>query len=108
MVSAESEPFKVAKLDGQKERNRTTAIQRVLVPCLISKYGMSCKKVKFEVLRQMVAAVIDKDDLLDLGAPCEDMTKTYSLKFNGTVKRAKLAAGMFTFIHKLCIMMVML
>ena len=31
--------------------------------------------MKFDVLKQMVSAIIDKDDLLDLGAPCEDLPR---------------------------------
>ena len=51
----------------------------------------------------MVAAKIYKDHLLDLGAPCEEMTKTFSIGFNDAI-RAKSAAVLFTLIHYLCIM----
>ena len=37
-----------------RERNRTTTIQRILVQWLISKYGLSYKKVKHDILRQMM------------------------------------------------------
>ena len=97
MVSAELEPF--AKLNSQGERNKTTSIQRVLLPWLISKYGASYKRVKLDVLKQMVSAIIDMDNLLDLGSPCEDVAKTYAIGFRTVVKRTKLAAGLSTFMH---------
>ena len=90
-------------MDGQKDRTKTTSIQRVLVPWLISKYGLSYKKVKHDILRQMLIGIIDKDDLLDLGAPCEDITKEFSIGFNDAVRRAKASAGLFTFRHYMCI-----
>ena len=52
----------------------------------------------------MLMGIIDKDDLLDLGAPCEDITKEFSIGFNDAVRRAKAAAGLFTFMHYMCIM----
>ena len=75
------------------------------MPWLISKYGLSYKKVKHDILRQMLMGIIDKDDLLDLGAPCEDITKEFSssIGFNDAVRRAKAAAGLFTFRHYMCI-----
>ena len=94
-VSADAGPF--AKLDGQRDRIRTTSIQRVLVQWLISKYGLSYKKVKHDILKKMLIGIIDKDDLLDLGAPCEDITKEFSIGFNDAVRRAKAAAGLFAF-----------
>ena len=96
-----------AKLGCQREGNRTTSIQRVLLQWLISKYGVLYKRVKLDVIKQMVtvSAIIDKDDLLDLGAQCEDVANTYAIGFSTVVKRTKLAAGLFTFIHLLCIMM---
>jgi hypothetical protein len=51
----------------------------------------------------MFMAIIDKDDLLDLGAPCEDLAKEFSIAFNDAVRRAKAAAGLFTFTHYMCI-----
>ncbi len=69
---------------------------------LIAKYGMSDKKVKHDVLKQMVMAIIDMDDLLDLGVPCEHVAKEYAIGFNTVVKKAKLAAGLFTFIDFAC------
>ena len=64
-VSAELRPFE--KLEGTKNKGRATSLQRVLVPWLISKYGMSYKSAKIQVVSKMVEAIIDKDDLLDLG-----------------------------------------
>ena len=87
-----------------RERNRTTTIQRILVQWLISKYGLSYKKVKHDILRQMMMGIINKDDMLDLGAPCEEMTKRFLIRFNDAVKRAKAAAGLLTFMHYMCIM----
>ena len=51
----------------------------------------------------MLVGIIDKDDLLDLGAPCEDITKEFSIGFNDAVRRAKAAAGLFAFRHYMCI-----
>ncbi len=96
VVSAEFGP--IAILDGHKQRNRTTAIQRVVRQWLIAKYGMSYKKVKHDVLKQMMMSIINMDDLLDLGVQCKHVAKEYAIGFNTVVKTAKLAAGLFTFI----------
>ncbi len=63
-----------------------------------AKYGMLYKKVKHDVLKQMVMAIIDVEDLLKLGGPCQHVAKEYAIGFNSVVKKAKLAAGLFTFI----------
>jgi hypothetical protein len=51
------------------------------------------------VVKQMVEAIIDADDLLGLGVLCRQMTMTYAIGFNTVVKKAKLAAGLYMFIH---------
>ncbi len=56
-----------------------------------------------DVVKQMVEAIIDADDLLGLGVLCHQMTKTYAIGFNTVVKKAKLAAGLYMFIRCLCI-----
>ena len=61
------------------------------------------EQVKHDILRQMLMGIIDKDDLLNLGAPCEDITKEFSIGFNDAVRRAKAAAGLFAFRHYMCI-----
>ena len=90
-------PF--GKLEGSRNKGRATSVQRVLLPWLISKYGMSYKNARMEVVKQMVEAIIDQDDLLGLGGPCRHMTKTYAIGFNTVVKKAKLAAGLYYFLH---------
>ena len=96
VVSAGMGPFAV--LEGTRHRNRTTAIQRILVQWLIAKYGMRYKKVKHDVLKQMVMAIIDEEDMLELGGPCQQVAKDYAIGFNSVVKKAKLAAGLLSFI----------
>ena len=101
MVSAELGPFQ--KLEGATNKGRATSLQRVLVPWLISKYGMSYKSARMEVVIQMVEAIIDRDNLLDLGVPCHHVRQTHAIGFNTVVKKAKLAAGLFIVFHCLCI-----
>ena len=100
-VSAELGPFK--KLEGTKNKGRATSLQRVLVPWLISKYGMSYKSAKMQVVSKMVEAIIDRDDLLELGVPCHRAIKTHAIGFNTVVRKAKQAAGLCMMIHCLCI-----
>ncbi len=46
MVSAELGPFQ--KLEGAKNKGRATSLQHVLVPWLISKYGMLYKSARMD------------------------------------------------------------
>jgi hypothetical protein len=52
---------------------------------------------------QMVEAIVDRDNLLELGVPCHHAKKTHAVGFNTVVKKAKQAAGMCIVIHCLCI-----
>ena len=52
---------------------------------------------------EMVEAIIDQEDLLDLGEPCKHVRQKYSIGFNTVVKNAKKAAGLLIVIHYLCI-----
>ena len=70
MVLAGMGPFAI--LEGTKNKGRATSLQRVLVPWLISKYGMSYKTARMDIVMQMVEAIIDRDNLLDLGVPCHN------------------------------------
>ena len=106
MVSVELGPFE--KFEGAKNKGRATSLQRVLVPWLISKYGMSYKSARLDVVMQMVEAIIDRDDLLELGVLCRLAKKTHAIGFNTVVKRAKLAAGLYMMIHCLCIALLIL
>ena len=101
MVLAGMGPF--ANLEGTKNKGRATSLQRVLVPWLISKYGMSYKTARMDIVMQMVEAIIDRDNLLDLGVPCHNAKKTYGIGFNNIVKKAKKAAGRYIVIHCKCI-----
>ena len=91
VVSAEYGPFE--QLVATKNKGRATTIQRVLLPWLIAKYGLSFKNAKMDVVKQMVAAIIDEHDLLGLGMSCHEVTKTFTIGFNTIVQKAKLAAG---------------
>ncbi len=90
-------------LEGARNKGRAISLQRILLPWLISKHGMSYKSARMDVVKQMVEAIIDADDLLGLGVPCHQMTKTYAIGFNTVVKKAKLAAGLYMVILRLCI-----
>jgi hypothetical protein len=52
VVSAEFGQFQ--KLEGATNKGRVTSLQRVLVPWLISKYGMLYKNARMDVVMQMV------------------------------------------------------
>ncbi len=101
MVLVTLGPFE--RLEGTKNKGRATDLQRVLVPWLIAKYRMSYKSATLDVFKQMVEAIIDRDNVLDRAVQCRQLKKTYAVGFNTVVKKAKLAAGLFTFIHCLCI-----
>ena len=101
VVSAGLGPFQI--LEGASNKGRATSLQRVLVPWLISKYGMSYKSVRMEVVIQMVEAIIDRENLLGLGVRCHHARQTHGIGFNTVVRKAKLAAGICKFIHCLCI-----
>jgi hypothetical protein len=96
-------PF--AMLEGPSNKGRATTIQRILVPWLISKYGLSYKAARMDVVIQMVEAIIDQENLLELGVPCHHSRQTYAIGFNTVVRNAKKAAGLFIVIHCLCIAM---
>ena len=102
VVSAEMGPLKI--LDGMENKGRSTSLQRVLVPWLISKYGMSYKSAKMEVVMQMVEAIINRDNLLELGVQCHSAKKKSKIRFNTVIKKAKAAAGLFIMMHCMCIM----
>ncbi len=69
---------------------------------MIFKYGMSYKSARMEVVMQMVEAIIDRDNLLELGVTCHHVKKTHAIGFNTVVRKAKQAAGLYTMIHCLC------
>jgi hypothetical protein len=94
-------PF--AKLEGAFNKGRATALQRLLVPWLISTHGLSYKTARMGSVKEMVEAIIDQENLLELGEPCHDVKQTYSIGFNTVVRNAKKAAGLFIVIHCLCI-----
>jgi hypothetical protein len=56
-----------------------------------------------EVVMQMVEAIIDQENLLELGVLCHHVRQTYAIRFNTVVRNAKKAAGLFIVIHCLCI-----
>ena len=60
---------------------------------------MSFKYAKMDVVKQMVEAIINEHDLLGLGMSCQEETKTFTIGFNIIVQKAKLAAGLYMFIH---------
>ena len=101
MVSTQMGPFE--KLEGASNKGRATALQRVLVPWLISTHGLGYKTARMGVVMEMVEAIIDQEDLLDLGEPCKHVRQKYSIGFNTVVKNAKKAAGLLIVIHYLCI-----
>ena len=63
------------------------------------------RSAKLDYVKQMVEVIIDRDNVLDLGVQCHKLkkTRTYAIGFNTIAKNAKLAAGLYTFIHCLCI-----
>ena len=97
VVSVTLGPFE--RLEGTKNKGRATNLQRVLMPWLISKYGLSYKSARMEVVKQMVEAIIDRDNLLDLGEPCHKVMTSYAVGFNTVVRKAKNAVGLYTFSH---------
>ncbi len=58
------------KLQGERNKGKAISLQLVLVPWLISKYGMSYKRARMDVVIQMVEAIINRDNLLELGVLC--------------------------------------
>ena len=74
-------PFE--RLEGTANKGGATNLQRVLMPWLISKNGLSCKSARMEVVKQMVEAIFDRDNLLDLGEPCR---KVISLMQSASIR----------------------
>jgi hypothetical protein len=95
-----------AKLESALNKGRATALQRVLVPWLISTHGLSYKIARMGAVIQMVEAIFDQENLLELGVPCHHVKQTYSIGFNTVVRNAKKAAGLFIVIHCLCIALI--
>ncbi len=58
-----------------------------------------------EVVIQMVEAIIDQENLLELGVQCYHVRQTYAIGFNMIVRNVKKAAGLFIVIHCLCIVL---
>ena len=52
---------------------------------------------------QMVEAIIDQENLLELGVPCHHVKQTHSIGFKTVVRKANKAAGLLIVIHCLCI-----
>ena len=50
---------------------------------------------------QMVEAIIDQENLLELGVPCHHVKQTHSIGFKTVVQ----AAGLLIVIHCLCIVL---
>ncbi len=97
MVSAELGPFQ--KLEGTSNKGRATSLQRVLVPWLISRYGMLYKNARIDVVMQMVEAIIIGTTCWNWGVPCHHAKKTHVIGFNTVIKKAEQAAGMCIVIH---------
>ena len=93
-------------MEGALNKGRVTALQRVLVSWLISTHGLSYKTARMGAVTEMVEAIIDQENLLELGVPCRDVKQTYSMGFNTVVRNAKKAAGLFIVIHCLCIALI--
>ena len=60
------------------------------MPWLISKYELSYKSARLEVVKQMVEAIIDRDNLLDLGAPCRHVMKSHESDSIRLLERPKI------------------
>ena len=86
-------------LEGTANKGRATNLQRVLMPWLISKNGLSYKSARMEVVKQTVEAIIDRNNLLDLGKQCRKVIKSYAVCFNTVVRKAKSVVGLYTFSH---------
>ncbi len=50
------------------------------------------------MFKQMVVAIIDEEDMLELGGQCQQVAKDYAIGINSVVKKVKLAAGLLSFI----------
>jgi hypothetical protein len=62
---------------------------------------LSCARM--QVVTEMVEAIINRDNLLELGLPCHHARQTHGIRFNMVIQNAKKAAGLFIVIHCLCI-----
>ncbi len=64
-----------ARLEGTKNKGRATNVQRVLLQWLI----MSYQNARLEVYKEMMEAIIDRDNVLDLAVPCHQLMKTHAI-----------------------------
>jgi hypothetical protein len=70
-------------------------LQRHVVPWLIALRGLSfAKTVKIDLIKQMVIAVLDADNLLQGNMTAEEAAAAYPVAFTDVAKKVKHAAGM--------------
>ena len=55
------------------------------------------------MVEAIIEAIIDQENLLELGVQCHHVRQTHSIGFNTVVRNAKKAAGLLIVIHCLCI-----
>ena len=72
-------------------RTNATNLQRLLVPWLIAKHGLSFKFTEISVVQQMITAVIDSQGWF-AGVPCAEEAKKFPLAWTDLVTKAKTAA----------------
>ena len=81
-------------------KNKAVAIriQQVAVPWLIAMFGIDyIAEATPDLLRQMIAAIVKKDNIKGLAATYDSLAGQYPLTVDAVAEGAKHAAGIFFF-----------
>ena len=69
----------------------------------MSTYGLSyAKSIELPLLKEMLIAIIDENNMLGPGLSCAAQSKSYAIAFTDLAKRVKAAAGIY-FVLLCCI-----
>jgi hypothetical protein len=79
-----------------KKKPNAIRIQQTVVPWLIAMFGIDyIAQVSPEILRQMIAVVVKKENLKGLGHTYDKLAEEYPHTVTELAERAKYAAGSF-------------
>lgn len=71
-------------------RTEATNLQRFAVPWLIATYGLSyAKSIEMPLLKEMLIAIIDENNMLGPGLSCAAQSKFYAIAFTDLTKKSK-------------------
>ena len=79
-----------------KSKSVAIRLQQVVVPWLIAMFGMDyVSEATPDLLRQMIAAIVKKENIRGLSATYDSLAERYPLTVDAVAEAAKYAAGIF-------------